>query len=128
MKGEDVDIVSVLGEDYKDIPGMGCWGYESKAKGIELRISGFPDVLDDHVVTSITTVDPEHSIYNIHVGDNVIEAMKILEEKGFKIDKERKNSVSYKFRQLGIHIQYRDEIIKEIAIYLMSTNKDKVQF
>lgn len=111
--------------------GFGCDPYENQNDGIRIVFSGFPDALDDYVITDIETTNPNYYFYDIHTGDDIKKAEDILTNSGFsKVSVNNgSNYCQYKKRKLVVTFDLDEgsKIIKT-RINLMSTNKQNVVF
>ena len=127
LKAREENLKGTLEQDFTQLYGMGCKGYSSPKKGIEIWFSGFPDVGDKWVLTNIQITNPYYSIYNMHVGDKVNEAVQILTENGFTAVEDMKHTYRKKSIQIRLFINDESEIEK-VGIGLKSTNKRGIVF
>jgi hypothetical protein len=63
---------------------FGCEPYQHKENGIKVEFSGYPDVLDPGVLTSIVTTRTDDALYGVYAGMDIQEALEILKEYGIK--------------------------------------------
>jgi hypothetical protein len=122
-----------LSMDYVQKGGcFGCNPYQSKDNGIELAFSGYPDMSDrPQVLTRIVTIRSDDSVYGIHVGMKIEEAVSILKKYGIKqIDyMEKVNYVDFKRSKLNVSLKHNSQKeIEEISITLSSRGKWGVSY
>lgn len=126
------DVKELLDKKFVFTGGFGCNPYINENDGINITFSGFPDVIGEYKLTDIKTTNSNYDFYKISVGDNVEEAINILEKNGFKKlnnDKGVIREVNFKKRKLFISFLVNDDLkITQITLMLESTNKNEVQF
>jgi hypothetical protein len=125
---KEENIKAMLIVKFTPNPGFGLRGYISEKEGIEIRFSGFPDVIDKYVLTDIETTNPRHSFYDIHIGEDVDKAVEVLRKNGFRTS-EKTGQYTYKKDRLLVSIDVgSDNKIEKISIQLESTNRLRVVF
>jgi hypothetical protein len=119
------------GKGFSNIGGFGCTPYENQKDGLRITFSGFPDVLDEYVLTDIETTNPNYNFYDIRVGDDIKRAENILINNGFSRNDVNNSSNYSQFNNKKLVITFtldEEAKIKTIRIFLASTNKQKVVF
>lgn len=127
---KEEDIKDMLEQKFTVIPGFGGKGYSNEVEGIEIDFSGFPDVLDNYVLTAIKTTNPKHAFYGIHPGDNADNATKNIMKNGFvKLESTDQHQYRYEKGKILVNLYVNSEAkIEKIIIHLQSTNKENVVF
>jgi hypothetical protein len=116
---------------FSDMGGFGCYPYENTKDGLEIIFSGFPDCVNEYVLTNINTTSTNYHFYGIHIGDDAKKAEDILISNGFsKVNENSDNKyIQFKKRKMVVSFPLNEEgKIKEIIIVLQSTNKQGVVF
>jgi len=122
LLGKEHDYKNVLSIDYLQIGGFGCKSYSNEEKGIEIGFSGFPDVRNNYVLTSITVSNYYSTILGLRVGDDITQASQILNRSGF-VAIQNDSRLIYKRNRVFMRL-FTDEKqkINKISISLHSTN------
>jgi hypothetical protein len=126
----ETNLKDELSKNYSIQPGwFGANVYVNEKEGVQITFSGFPDVTSKWVLTAIETTNPKHSIYNIHVGDRISEAAKILKSKNYKSGENTNNHFIFQRNRIKIILYVNMENkVEKIYIGLQSTNLQNVQF
>lgn len=126
----DQDSKEMENKGFSMTGGFGCRPYESSKEGLRITFSGFPDVLDEYVITDIETTNPSYHFYGIHVGDDIKKAEDILKSSSFFIkDMEESNYREFKYKKMVVSFTLDDGgKVTKIRIWLSSTNRKDVLF
>jgi hypothetical protein len=128
LLSEKETVKALLDEKFANEPGFGGESYFNEAEGIKIEFSGFPDVIDKYVLTEIATTNSQHSLYDIHPGDENSKAEQVLIENAFEKSKDI-NRHTFKRGRISVSLQISDEgKIQVITISLESSNKNNVIF
>lgn len=96
------------------------------------KLGGYPDVLDEAVVVSITTTDPNIEVYGYSVSDLIEEASFISEfvKLDFSYDNTLQDHGIYRFCFDDVTLSFytEDNMIIQIRVGLTSTNEEGVIF
>lgn len=117
---EDVDINDV--DDYMNEHPLTCYTF-----------TGYPDVLDENMITRITTSDSEVRILGIRAGEMYDTSHQtILSQCEYQLDKhdQYQEFDEYLFTNSKIYLKIvvQNEIISRLTIYVEVTNKQHVIF
>jgi len=121
------------GDEFKWSKGFGC--YILNGDGIQIWLSGWPDVHDDYHVTEYRFTSNEYHIFGISVGNTLDDAVSVLKNHGYTHDKEKEALhgaqvyIYQKNEQVKITLQIdKDYNIYEIWVTAITTNKNNIVF
>lgn len=105
--------------------GFGCNVYMNQSGDLRVIFSGFPDVLDEYMLTNIETGSPSYRFYGMGVGDSIKNAEEVLTKNGFT----KKEPMRFAKNKLSVSFSVNEssKIIK-MNISLSQTNKKGVVF
>ena len=115
--------------EYTYCGGFGCYALEKE--GIAYGISGFPDVIDDYHITSVTLTSSAYAVYGIRTGDAYSESIEdIMRSFDFKTVKATDTNDLKAFGNDKLLVQFtlEENIITSIYVHLETTNKHKIVF
>ena len=123
------DLQEVL-KDFDFEGGFGGEFYKIRNSSMKIAFSGFPDALDNHLLTNIEFNTNTYKVFNITTDTSIIDAKSILQENNYSID-DNSNSSTLSFTNGVVNIKLKLDVnsqIESIRINLISTNKDGVIF
>lgn len=96
------------------------------------ELSGYPDVLDDYILTGIITTDPQYSMYGYSVKqeENPLLMIDDLVGRGFSYNDTFSDSGLYEFcfDTVRFRVYIEGNVIIKLSVYLQSTNNEGVIF
>lgn len=112
-------------ESYIEIGGFGCDAFENEKDGVRIVFSGFPDVLNEFVLTDIAVTDPSFSFYGVRAGDTAEKAETVLKNNGFRRTRPDAGEGAFYFskRKLTVLMTADEQsVITQIRVFLSQTN------
>ncbi len=113
---------------YKILNGFGGAGLESNDGLTVYNFSGYPDALDEWVMTNFYTYDPEHSIIGMSCTMTSGDAEEKLTDAGFLRNNENASDIVYSRDGWRINLSVSGGVVIKIRVSFDTTNVEGVIF
>lgn len=109
------------GEYFNEIGGVNCRTFKHRANGLEVMLSGYPELTDAYRVTSLETTYTKHSIFTIHTNMSIDDATSILENRSYKVTDVGNHRIFTKYN-VYIVLDYDAGEVKNIFVGIAANN------